>query len=172
MDRSAPQIFPFGYGLPCDTFGCYRPAQWQVGRPDGPVASNHRLCEKCAESIAANLPSELRPLEPPATAQPSRLIVVLGDKGGAVVLNAATGEKLGDVDVPEGQTLAYAPARAAEEATTAADPVDSPATTPDPADQQTETCVCGRSFEGKMAKQHLGRHQQTCPEFAATQGVS
>lgn len=54
------QIFPCtNDAIFCETFNCTTPAEYHVGRPDGPRNLWRNLCGGCVISIAANLPKEL-----------------------------------------------------------------------------------------------------------------
>lgn len=68
---SVAQIHKFPFGLSCDTFSCVKPAKWQIGRPDGPLSVNHKLCDDCARDVLSNIPEELRPLLPQPAAAPA-----------------------------------------------------------------------------------------------------
>ena len=169
---SVAQIHKFPFGLPCDTFSCVKPAKWQIGRPDGPLSVNHKLCDDCARDVLSNIPEELRTLEPAATAksEPARIGLRVGEDGRALFVNADTDEQLSYVTFPEGMVLVRADALqqsapASDEPGETDEPEDVAEQTDAAVATETATCVCGRSFSGKMAKQHLARHQQTCEVF-------
>ncbi len=52
------QLFRHSYPVACETYNCHTTSKWFIGRPDAPLATTHRLCEKCldtlVESILAN----------------------------------------------------------------------------------------------------------------------
>ena len=167
---SVAQIHKFPFGLPCDTFSCVKPAKWQIGRPDGPLSVNHKLCDDCLRDILSNIPAELLPVAPAAAVEPARIGLRVGEDGQALFVNADTGEAASRVTLPEGMVLVRADALQQS-----APASDQPGETDEPEDvaeqtdaavaTETAACVCGRSFSGKMAKQHLARHQQACEVF-------
>ena len=63
--KNKAQIFPNPYTVSCDTFSCYKPAKYSVGRGDGPLNICQNLCDECAKDIMRYLPPELAELVPP-----------------------------------------------------------------------------------------------------------
>ncbi len=56
VKASEVQLFPNkGMALFCDTFSCFEPAKWFVGRPDGPYNLLANLCDNCKESLIRSI---------------------------------------------------------------------------------------------------------------------
>lgn len=56
MKNSEVQLFSNnGMALYCDTFSCFKPAKWFVGRPDGPNNLLANLCDDCKESLIKSI---------------------------------------------------------------------------------------------------------------------
>ena len=60
VPENLTQIFPTSSTeIPCSTYNCYTMSAYHMGRPDGPPNMRVNLCQKCAEDLVLNLPSEL-----------------------------------------------------------------------------------------------------------------
>lgn len=54
------KFFECAYRIPCETWGCMKPAAYFLGRPDATRATHMAYCEDCVRHALEHLPDTLR----------------------------------------------------------------------------------------------------------------